>query len=312
MKARTDRLAALRRYAVFGTPAEAGFNDLARLAAQLCGTAMSLITFIDATRQSFKARVGFDGVALASLDKGFCPLVVHSAAALVIPDTLAHPKYACNEAVTQDGVRFYAGVPLITAEGYVLGTLSVLDRTPKTLSPEQVTGLHAVADQVVGQLDLRRALLLARGEDDRTLQAAAQANRTRVLAQASVQLLVATDPAEMVRNLFTSVAPAFQVGTCLGHAVQEGGLALVAAPGVAPEQAARVAQLEFGQMVFGMAAASCDVAYVTGIQAGNDRRAAFLKELGLDSCVCLPLVAGGALLGTLAFGRRAGPFPPDS
>ncbi|MUG99359.1 GAF domain-containing protein [Scytonema sp. UIC 10036] len=77
---------------------------------------------------------------------------------LIILDTLADQDFATNPAVFQPGVRFYAGIPLITSDGYSVGTLCMLDFTPRQLKHEQIAGLHALSRQVMSQLELRLAL----------------------------------------------------------------------------------------------------------------------------------------------------------
>ncbi|SDM53880.1 PAS domain S-box-containing protein [Methylobacterium phyllostachyos] len=154
-----DRSRALDPYAVMDTQPERAFDDLARVAALLCATPTALVTLVDGTRQFFKAREGYDGGPDAPLDAGFCPIAVRTGAPLVIRDTLAE-GHGDNVAVSEGGVRFYAGMPLRTAEGAVLGTLCVLDRRPRPdgLAAPQVEGLERLADQVVDQLEMRRAL----------------------------------------------------------------------------------------------------------------------------------------------------------
>ena len=151
------RLAALARYAILDTPPEQDFDDLARLAAQLCGTPVGLITFVDDTHQFFKSRIGFDGAADAPLDAGFCPVVVRRGVPLVIPDVVSDPAHAGNPACA-NGVRFYAGTPLLTPDGKVIGTLCVLDGVPRPqgLSETHLDALAALARQVMSQLELRR------------------------------------------------------------------------------------------------------------------------------------------------------------
>ena len=306
------RLAALTHCAILDTAAEIGFDDLARLAAQICDTPVGLITFVDDTRQFFKARIGFDGGPVAPLDEGFCPIVVRDAATLILSDTSAHPQFANNAAVTQGGVRFYAGVPLITPDGYALGTLSVLDLKPRTLMPKQLAGLHALANQVVAQMELRRALRFAHDESERAEREAARVlkhgRRLELLARISAQLMLASNASELVRDLYASVTAAFRLDVCVAYACQDGGLRLIASIGLTPESMTIVSQLEFGQAICGMVAVSRKAVHITGIQNGDDPRAAFLKRLGLDTYASTPLLAGDELLGTLAFGRKAGSF----
>ncbi|GAA6622540.1 ATP-binding protein [Scytonema sp. NUACC26] len=152
-----DRLAALRQYDIVDTPPEVAFNDLTQLAAQICQTPVALITFVDGDRQWFKSSFGAEETE-SPLEHGFCPVVVQQGKPLIISDTLANRDFATNPAVFQPGVRFYAGIPLITADGYSVGTLCVLDFTPRQLKQEQIAGLHALSRQVMSQLELRLAL----------------------------------------------------------------------------------------------------------------------------------------------------------
>jgi GAF domain-containing protein len=120
--------------------------------------------------------------------------------------------------------------------------------------------------------------------------------------------MVATDAGDMVRVLYASIAPTFRLDVCFSYACQASGLGLVASAGLTPEQEALAARLEFGQTICGRVAASREAVHVTGIQGSGDPQAAFLKALGLDTYASTPLLVGGELLGTLSFGRRAGPF----
>ncbi len=149
------RLEVLHQYQILDTPPEAVFDELTQLAAQICQTPVALIAFVDADRQWFKSKVGTQ-VTEALLDSGFCPLVVQTGESLIVPDTLADAKFATNPVVvSQPHVRFYAGMPLVTSEGYLLGTLCVLDFVPRGLSPEQVNALQTLSCQVMTQIELQ-------------------------------------------------------------------------------------------------------------------------------------------------------------
>ena len=112
-------------------PSAAALDGLVRLAAQFCGTPTALITLVDHARQVFAARHGPAGPDEAPLTVGFCPLVARSGEPVIIPDTLAGGEHANNRAVSEAGVRFYAGVPLLAASGRVLGSICVLDTAPR-------------------------------------------------------------------------------------------------------------------------------------------------------------------------------------
>ena len=152
------RLVALREYRILDSPPEQAIEDLARLAAQICATPVSLVSFVDAERVWLKARVGFESPELPRRES-LCADAILSPHRFLIPDLAADPRYAKHPAVTGPaGFRFYAGVPLVVAGGYALGVLCVLDRYPRNLTPAQVEGLEILARQVITHLELRRNL----------------------------------------------------------------------------------------------------------------------------------------------------------
>ncbi len=153
-----DRLAALERYRILDTAREAGFDDLARIAAQICGTPVALISLLDDHRQWFKAAVGID-VTETPREIAFCAQAILQDEVFVIPDATKDDRFAANPLVTGDAnVRFYAGAPLFTPDGFPLGTLCVIDVKPRELSEDQREALNALSRQVMTQLELRRAL----------------------------------------------------------------------------------------------------------------------------------------------------------
>ncbi|GAB4440807.1 MAG: hypothetical protein OHK0015_37300 [Chloroflexi bacterium OHK40] len=155
------RLAALDRYQVLDTPAEREFDDLVRLAAEICGTPIALVSLIDARRQWLKANYGLD-VAETPRGLAFCSYAILQPDELfVVPDALADERFADNPFVTGPPyVRFYAGMPLRTGDGHALGTLCVIDRETRQLSPFQRDALRVLARQVMVQLEQRRQITL--------------------------------------------------------------------------------------------------------------------------------------------------------
>jgi signal transduction histidine kinase len=158
----TDRLAALYALDILDSPAEQDFDDIVRLASTVCGVPMALVTLLDTDRQWFKARIGTD-LTETDRDISFCAHAVLSRDLLVVPDATKDARFADNPVVKQDGgIRFYAGAPLITTDGFALGTLCVFDREPRRLDNEQSQALRALARQVTSQIELRRhAIALA-------------------------------------------------------------------------------------------------------------------------------------------------------
>jgi serine/threonine-protein kinase len=153
-----ERLALLEACHILYTPAEEAFDDVARLAADLCGTEIALITLVDSDRQWFKARVGVEQTGTAR-DLSFCGHCITKRDPLVVPDTLLDPRFADNPLVTGDpNLRFYAGVPLLIDDGSSVGALSVASRTPRSLSAHQLEALRRLARQISRELKLRRDL----------------------------------------------------------------------------------------------------------------------------------------------------------
>jgi GAF domain-containing protein len=152
------RLALLKACKIMHTPAEQAFDDIARLAAEICGTEIALITLVGSDRQWFKARVGVTQTETAR-DLSFCGHCINERHPMVIEDTLLDARFADNPLVTgEPHLRFYAGVPLLIQAGSSVGALSVADRAPRSLSPQKLASLERLAAQVARELRLRRDL----------------------------------------------------------------------------------------------------------------------------------------------------------
>jgi len=135
----TDRLAALYALDILDSAPEQDFDDIVALASSVCGTPMSLVTLVDTDRLWFKARVGTD-LAEIPREMSFCAHAILARDMLVVPDATKDARFADNPSVDMDGgIRFYAGAPLVTPGGYVLGTLCVVDhRVPAELHDDDV------------------------------------------------------------------------------------------------------------------------------------------------------------------------------
>jgi len=153
-----ERLEELHSYQVLDTEAEGDIDDLTLLAAHICKAPIALVTLVDATRQWFKSRVGIDATETPRAI-AFCAHAILEKDVLVVADALADDRFANNPLVTgEPWIRFYAGAPLVTNNGYQLGTLCVIDQKPKNVLPEEKEALQVLSRQVVQRLEYRRRL----------------------------------------------------------------------------------------------------------------------------------------------------------
>jgi two-component system, cell cycle sensor histidine kinase and response regulator CckA len=150
-----ERIAKLRELDILDTPAEPDFDHLTLLAAKICETPISLISFVDQDRQWFKSKIGLD-VTETPRVVAFCEQIIHEKKLLIIPDAANDERFKDNPLVTGEPfIRFYAGVPLITEEGLALGTLNVIDTKPRSLTTMQKEVLFILARQAETLLKLR-------------------------------------------------------------------------------------------------------------------------------------------------------------
>ncbi len=176
------RLQALYDFQVLDTGPEPPFDDLTFLAAHICQAPIALISLVDQNRQWFKSRIGVS-LPETPRDVSLCAHAILSKDLFIVGDTLADERFKNSPLVTADPkVRFYAGAPLVTADGQAVGSLCVMDRIPRVLSPEQKQALRALSQLVVRQLELRRDLDVRRRSEQRL---AAQYATTRVLAESA-------------------------------------------------------------------------------------------------------------------------------
>ncbi|HEV2602403.1 MAG TPA: PAS domain-containing protein [Microvirga sp.] len=183
-----ERLAALRDFGILDTAPEAAFDDIARIAAHVCGAPIAVVNFIEDERQWFKAEIGL-GVRETPLDVSICAHAILQPGLFVVPDTTKDRRFQNNPLVTgEPGLRFYAGALLETQDGLPLGTLCVLDTQvrPEGITEAQGQTLLALARQVMTQLEHRRALArLARRESE----LAESERRFRTIADAMPQIV---------------------------------------------------------------------------------------------------------------------------
>ncbi|MFD2184780.1 EAL domain-containing protein [Rhodoplanes azumiensis] len=183
-----ERLAALRRCAVLDTAPEESFERITRLVALLTGVPVAVISFVDRDRQWFKSRVGLTTTE-TSREVAFCAHAILGDEPFVVEDARCDPRFHDNPLVTaEDGIRFYAGAPIRTADGFNVGALCAIDRVPRRLGAERIAALRELAAMVATELDLRVANQRLAGE----LVARAKVESGRALVRQRLQDLLET------------------------------------------------------------------------------------------------------------------------
>ncbi|MFA6190981.1 MAG: diguanylate cyclase [Sulfurimonas sp.] len=203
-----ERLAELKKYDILDTEPEAIFESMVQLAAYICKTPISAISLIDENRQWFKAIVGIDATETPR-DVAFCAHAILQDEPMVIRDALLDERFHDNPLVAGGpGIRFYAGVPLVTPSGLHLGTLCVIDVEPRELPQEQIEAVKTLADSVMAHLDLRLSHKeIRKYVDDLQLSA--------TIFDTARESIVVTDE----NNCFITVNPAFTATT--GYSLNE-------------------------------------------------------------------------------------------
>jgi diguanylate cyclase (GGDEF)-like protein/PAS domain S-box-containing protein len=193
-----ERLAKLKEYNILDSEPEAVFDNMVQLASYICKTPIAAISLIDSDRQWFKSIVGVN-VKETSRDIAFCAHTILQDDTFVIPDALKDERFFDNPLVTEGPeIRFYAGVPLITSNGYHLGTLCVIDTVARELQVEQLDAIKTLADSVTVHLDLRLSHVAIRKYVDK-LQISA------TIFDSTNEAIIVTD----ADNNFVTVNPAF-------------------------------------------------------------------------------------------------------
>lgn len=195
-----ERSRAVEEHDLVGAIPERDFDDLAKLASVICGTPVGLVTVVHRDMQYLKANVGFRDEHGALLlegprDESFCAHGLDSPDELmVVEDARLDRRFADNPAVTgHPGIRFYAGAPLVTRQGHVLGSLCVVDSQPRRLTEQQAEGLRILARQAQAQLDLRR---MFRERERRNLELAQYAE----IVQSSGDAILSKTPEGILRS----------------------------------------------------------------------------------------------------------------
>lgn len=157
-----SRLAALQRLGVLDTPVEASFDRLTRMACRLLRAPIGLVSLVDRDRQFFKSCVGLPEPIASErqtpISHSFCKHVVESGKPLIVEDARANPLVQKNPAIELLGISAYAGIPLKTSDGHVIGSFCVIDSRPRTWTYEDVETLQDLASCVMHEVEERKLL----------------------------------------------------------------------------------------------------------------------------------------------------------
>ena len=212
-----ERMAAVHRYDILDTPPDGSFDRVTAMAARRFDVPISIISIVDHDRIWFKSHHGVD-VEEIGRDLGLCASAILSSGAHVLVDASTDPRSLANPLVAGDfGLRFYAGVPLQTSDGFNLGTLCVIDKEPRPVDQDQIDDLKDLASLVVDQLELRlaartaisRAELMAREIDHRVMNSLQFVSG--LLTMQSSEPAGAGDASERLKEAATRVAAVARV-----------------------------------------------------------------------------------------------------
>ena len=161
--ANPQRLERLRDLCLLDTPADPAFDRLTRLASRILHAPISLVTLVDANRQFFKSQVGLEdpwkSARQMPLDYSYCQHVVATQSPLVVEDSIDHPLLFDNLATLNEGVRSYAGIPLVTSDGDAIGSFCVADKVPRKWTDEELEILADLSESVMTEIELRSELI---------------------------------------------------------------------------------------------------------------------------------------------------------
>lgn len=183
-KSESARLQALYRYDILDTDTEQAYDHVARMAAYLFNAPISAVSLIDKDRHWFKSCVGLEASEL-SLENSLCARAIQSPEVTVVEDTTEVPEFACMDVVEQaPSIRFYAGAPITTADGYRIGTLCVLDTTPRERPDEErLRHLENLAQIVADEMELRLETTRRKKQTQSLRQTAQRAEIARASAE---------------------------------------------------------------------------------------------------------------------------------
>lgn len=293
-----NRLNALRQYHILDTPPEAQWDDLVHLAAQICGTRMAAIVLVDQDRQWFKSTIGFDGTE-TSRDLAFCAHTILHDDLVLVPDVTADQRFADNPQVRgEPHIRFYAGAPLVTPQGYRVGTLCVSDTVPRHLTPDQQDALRRLCRQAIAHLEARLNSTL----DKKAL--ADSERRFRFLNDLGEATCTLSSPREIMATVARMLGVHLRVSRCAYAEVQEDSEQFTILDDYTDGCASTVGRYHLS--LFGARACSelrdnrTLVIQDVDNELALDNGADMFNAIGIKAIICCPLVKRGALRAMMA------------
>ncbi|RDI53659.1 GAF domain-containing protein [Flavobacterium glaciei] len=165
MESEIKRIEELLSYQILDTKSEQELNELSEMASLIFDVPIALITFVDQDRQWFKVNIGLE-ITQTKREDSFCQhLLTGNIENLIIEDTFNDPRFCNNPLVNNNpNIRFYAGAPLSTPSGNILGSFCIIDNKPRQLSSEQIKVLHILAKKAMDFLNFRKLILDLREE----------------------------------------------------------------------------------------------------------------------------------------------------
>ncbi|MBL4674871.1 MAG: GAF domain-containing sensor histidine kinase [Mucilaginibacter sp.] len=218
-----ERVAALEHYQIINTHREKAFDSICALACELFGCPISHISFLDADTEYIKAACGLDGIAKVSRSIGFCAVAVLEPELLIVEDTLLNNLFSNHPYVVDKlQIRFYAGAPIITPDGFIIGTICLIDTAPRKFSDSEKRILKKLANLVMEQTELRYNNLSLIQQRDEFIAIASHEMRTPLTSlQASLQFINENNDSSLNATNQRMLQHAYRNAEKLSHLVNE-------------------------------------------------------------------------------------------
>ena len=318
------RLDALRDSGLLDSPTEEAFDRLTRLVTRLLGVPVALVSLLDRDRQFFKSCIGLPEPWATSrqtpLSHSFCQHTVVTGEPLIVEDAREHPELKHNLAIPDIGVVAYAGVPLVTSDGVVLGAFCAIDTSPRRWSESDVATLRDLAASAAREIDLRLTIGLQR----RAERARDQAERGLRLLAESGRVLSSSLDLEMTLNAVANLAVPEMADLAIVDLIEGDTLRRVAIVDSDPTHATAIERMKSFPPRLDDSGPQAEairtgrsVLLATSEAASAAARAraegyvTVVRELGIASLISAPLSIGKEMLGALSLARTGVRVPFD-